>query len=96
MIDVLIALGLFVFAIIGIVLLVYFANQPTKNTKEGLITEPSIGTFHIPKIKNGSRLTIGSDRFTNVVIVGQHFNWLQKRMWKFFLGIKVEDYSEEN
>lgn len=47
--------------------------------------------------KNGSKLTIGKGEFTLTVMnVDQHFNWFQKKMWKFLLGIKVEDYSEED
>ena len=30
-----------------------------------------------------------------VINVDQHFNKFQKKMWKFLLGISVEDYSEE-
>ena len=95
MIDILIAFGLFGFAIVGIVLLVYFANRPIKDEKEEPTLEQGIGTIYIPKIKNGSKLTIGKDCFTTVVKVDQHFNWLQKKMWRFLLGIKVENYSED-
>lgn len=34
MIDILIVLGLFGFAIVGVILLVYFANRPIKDEKE--------------------------------------------------------------
>lgn len=95
MIDILIALGLFGFVIVGIVLLVYFANQPIKDEKEEPTLNQGIGTIYIPKIKNGSKLTIGKDHFITVINVDQHFNWLQKKMWKFLLEIKVEDYSEK-
>lgn len=97
MIDILIALGLFGFGIFGVFLLVYMANKPIKDEKEEPILESRIGTIYIPKIKNGSKLTIGKDDHTLTFMnVGQHFNWFQKKMWKFLLGIKVEDYSEEN
>ena len=99
MIDILIALGLFGFVIVGIVLLVYFANRPIKDEKEEPTLNQGIGTIYIPKIKkkkkNGSKLTIGKDHFITVINVDQHFNWLQKKMWKFLLEIKVEDYSEK-
>lgn len=95
MIDIFITLGLFGFAIVGIVLLVYFANRPIKDEKEEPTLEQGIGTIYIPKIKNGSKLTIGKDNFTTVIKVDQHFNWLQKKMWKFLLGIKVENYGED-
>lgn len=95
MIDILIAFGLFGFTIVSVILLVYFANQPTKSKKEEPTLNQGIGTIYIPKIKNGSKLTIGKDNFTTVIKVDQRFNWLQKKMWKFLLGIKVEDYSEE-
>ena len=94
MIDILIAIGLIGFACISVVLLVYFANQPTKSQKEEPTLNQGIGTIYIPKVKNGSKLTIGKDHFTTVIKVDQHFNWLQKKMWKFLLGIKIEDYSE--
>lgn len=99
MIDILIALGLFGFVIVGIVLLVYFANRPIKDEKEEPTLNQGIGTIYIPKIKkkkNGSKLTIGKDHFITVINVDQHFNWLQKKMWQFLLGIKVENYSEED
>lgn len=100
MIDILIALGLFGFGIFGVFLLVYMTNKPIKDEKdekEEQISESCIGTIYIPKIKNGSKITIGKDRYTLTVMnVDQHFNWLQKKMWKFLLGIKVEDYSEED
>lgn len=96
MIDILIALGLFGFAIVSVVLLVYFANRSIKDEKEEPTLDQGIGTIYIPKIKNGSKLTIGKDHFITVIKVGQHFNWLQKKMWKFLLGIKVEDYSDED
>lgn len=48
----------------------------------------------IPKIKNGSKITIGKDHSINVV-VDQHFNWFQKRILGWCLGFKVKDYSEE-
>lgn len=95
MIDILIALGLFGFAIVGVVLLVYFANRPVKDEKEEPTLDQGIGTIYIPKIKNGSKLTIGKDHFTIVIKVDKHFNWLQKKIWQFSLGIKVEDYSED-
>ena len=53
MIDILIALGLFGFVIVGIVLLVYFANRPIKDEKEEPTLNQGIGTIYIPKIKNG-------------------------------------------
>lgn len=50
----------------------------------------------IPKIKNGSKLTIGKSKgMITVTNVDQHFNKFQKKMWKFLLGISVEDYTEE-
>lgn len=93
--DTLITLGLFGLECISVFLLVYFANQPTKSKKEEPTLNQGIGTIYIPKIKNGSKLTIGKDCFITVIKVGQHFNWLQKKMWQFLLGIKVENYSED-
>lgn len=96
MIDILIAIGLFGFACISVILLVYFANRPIKDEKEEPTLDQGIGTIYIPKIKDGSKLSIGKCHFITVIKVDQHFNWLQKKMWKFLLGIKVEDYSEED
>lgn len=97
MIDILIALGLFGFTIVSVILLVYFANQPIESSKEEPILESFTGNIFIPKIKNGSKLTIGKDNHALTFInVDQHFNWFQKKMWKLLLGIKVEDYSEED
>ena len=47
-----------------------------------------------PKIKNGSKITIGKTHSINVV-VDQRFNWFQKRILGWCLGFKVKDYSEE-
>lgn len=96
MIDILIAIGLIGFACISVVLLVYFANQPTKSKKEEPTLNQGNGTIYIPKIKDGSKLSIGKGHFITVIKVDQHFNWLQKKMWQFLLGIKVENYSEED
>ena len=49
----------------------------------------------IYKIKNGSKISIGSDVKTLDIIVDRHFNWFQKRMIKWCFGFTVEDYSEE-
>ena len=50
--------------------------------------------FSLNKIENGSRFSIGEHRQT-AFPVDQHFNWFQKLMWKWFFGVKIEDYSEE-
>lgn len=96
MIDILIAIGLFGFACISVFLLVYFSNRHLKDEKEELSLDQGIGTIYIPKIKDGSKLSIGIGHFITVIKVDQHFNLLQKKMWKFLLGIKVEDYSEDD
>lgn len=94
MIDNLIAAALFGVAIIGVISMVVFANRSVIY-EEKEPSDPCIRHIYIPKIKNGSKLTIGKDCFTTVVKVDQHFNWLQKKMWRFLLGIKVENYSED-
>ncbi len=48
----------------------------------------------IPKIKNGSRITIGKLRSVEIN-VDHHFNWFQKRMIRFCFGFMVEDYTEK-
>ena len=50
--------------------------------------------IYVPKIINGSTISIGKD-FATTLKVDQHFNWFQKLMWKWCFGVKVEDYSEE-
>ena len=96
MIDILIAIGLIGFACISVILLVYFANRPIKDEKEEPTLDQGIGAIYTPKVKNGSKLTIGKDCRIIDIKIDQHFNWLQKKMWQFLLGIKVEDYSEED
>lgn len=61
----------------------------SKNSFDVVMTISSI-----PKIKNGSKITIGKTRSINVV-VDQHLNWFQKRILGWCLGFKVKDYSEE-
>ena len=46
------------------------------------------------KIKNGSILSIG-EHLKTMLKVDQHFNWFQKKMWKVYFGVNIEDYSEE-
>lgn len=50
--------------------------------------------FGIPKIKNGSRITIRTMKALTI-IVDHHFNWFQKKMIKWCFGFVVEDYDEE-
>ena len=51
--------------------------------------------FGTTKIKNGSKFIVGG-KFSQVQLtLHQHFNWLQKLMWKWCFGVRVEDYSEE-
>ena len=57
--------------------------------------QDGVGSIYVPKIINGSMFVIGG-KISNVQIkVDKHFNWLQKLMWKWCFGVKVEDYSEE-
>lgn len=42
----------------------------------------------MPKIKNGSILSIGKERQV-LFYIDQHFNLFQKLMWKWCFGIKV-------
>ncbi len=96
MIEILISIGLFGFAIFSIVLLVCFANKGTTSSEKESVSKPEAISIYIPKILNGSKITIGkSTHCLTSINVDQHFNKFQKKMWKFLLGIKVEDYSEE-
>lgn len=48
----------------------------------------------VPKIENGSKITIGK-AYSIDVVVDHHFNWFQKKMLRWCLGFEAEDYSEE-
>lgn len=70
-------------------------NNEIESTTINFLAD-GVGYAYGRKIKNGSKLTIGSEAFcVTVYNVDQHFNWFQKLMWKWAFGIKVEDYSEE-
>jgi hypothetical protein len=47
---------------------------------------------NIGSAEHKSKMTIGAITIYNT----KHFNWLQKRMWKILLGIKIEDVEETN
>lgn len=46
-------------------------------------------SVNLPKPK--SKIMIGSN---TVIFNDRHFNWLQKKMWRLLLGIKIEDVEE--
>lgn len=48
----------------------------------------------IPKIKNGSKVSVGK-LYTVTFTIDHHFNWFQKKMIKWCFGLTVEDYTEE-
>ena len=50
-------------------------------------------TIFMPKIKNGSVITIGKTNSLNIK-VDRHFNWFQKKMIELYFGFKVENYDE--
>ena len=45
-------------------------------------------TIGIPK--NKSKMTVGNTIIFNTI----HFNWLQKKMWKIFFNITIEDVED--
>ena len=47
-----------------------------------------------PKIKNGSKVSVGK-LYTVTFSIDHHFNWFQKKMIKWCFGLTVEDYTEE-
>ena len=47
-------------------------------------------SVNLPKPK--SKIMIGSN---TVIFNDRHFNWLQKKMWRLLLGIKIEDVEED-
>lgn len=49
----------------------------------------------IPKIKNGTLLRLGIDKYTFKIKVDKHLNWFQKRMYKICFGMIATDYTEE-
>lgn len=55
---------------------------------------PKANIVGIPKIKNGSKITIGK-LYSLTINVDYHFNWFQKKMIHFCFGFMVEDYTEE-
>lgn len=59
-----------------------------------------IGTIESPsKIKNGTLLKLGSNKYVLTIKVDKHLNWFQKRMYKrmykICFGIIATDYTEE-
>lgn len=54
-----------------------------------------IGTIEPPKIKNGTLLKLGSNKYTLTIKVDKHLNWFQKKMFKVCFGFTVTDYTEE-
>lgn len=64
-------------------------------TANNLTIKDGTAYVFIPKIVNGSLLSMGGTYAKTILKVDQHFNWFQKLMWKWCFGIKVEDYNEE-
>ena len=62
-------------------------------TFEKLILDKELEEYtlsvNLPKPK--SKIMIGSN---TIVFNDRHFNWLQKKMWRLLLGIKIEDVEE--
>lgn len=53
-------------------------------------TDIDYGTISLKKNNPKSKIIIGKERQI-VVCTEQKFNKLQKKMWKFLLGIQIED-----
>lgn len=54
-----------------------------------------IGTIESPsKIKNGTLLKLGSNKYVLTIKVDKHLKF-QKRMYKICFGIIATDYTEE-
>lgn len=47
-------------------------------------------SISIPKIKNGTLLQLGSDKYSLTIKVEKHLNWFQKKF-----GFIATDYTEE-
>lgn len=62
-------------------------------------SEPCRATISsiVPKIVNGSKITIGKDLgVSTIIVIDKHFNWFQKKMIKWCFGFDVEDYTTED
>lgn len=59
-----------------------------------MIDDSDAVKFGIPKIKNGSQITIGTTKALTI-FVDHHFNQFQKKMIKWCFGFVVEDYDEK-
>lgn len=64
-------------------------------TADNTMIKDGVAYIYVPKIVNGSLLSIGDTCAKTTLKTDQHFNWLQKLMWKLCFGVKVEDYNEE-
>ena len=57
------------------------------------------GNCFSPEIKRGkSFIKIGDENLGGTAIrieVSTKFNWLQKKLWKYLLNIKIEDIEKE-
>ena len=58
------------------------------------VKDDSVYMNSLNKIESGSILSVG-EHYRTTLPVYQHFNWLQKLMWKWCFGVKVEDYNKE-
>lgn len=56
-------------------------------------TDMDYGTISLKRNNLKSKLIIGKEQQI-VIYIEQKFNKLQKKMWKFLLGIKIEDIKE--
>ena len=56
-------------------------------------TDIDYGTISLKKDNLKSKIIIGKEHQI-VVYTEQKFNKLQKKMWKFLLGIEIEDVKE--
>lgn len=59
------------------------------------MSEQLSSCINMHKIKNGARISIGSNFSSFNIVVEHHFNWFQKMMLKWCFGFEVEDYDEE-
>lgn len=62
---------------------------------DGTFMNDEYAVVGIPKIINGSILSVGDKVCVTKLPTDQHFNWFQKLMWKWCFGVKVKDYSQE-
>ena len=83
------------YALCGLLAIGFVNYVPLEESELCNMEDFTWGTLYVPKIINGSSISIGRDVSRVTINVDQHFNWFQKLMWKWCFGATVQNYSEE-